>query len=105
MENCFSIEKTEHFLTSIYKLYEKNLLFCPQTSLQRSPVQHWWQEVNLLGRLLFGTGGKALLNEIDWNRGFGFTKTKRVFKFFLNKKHDFDNSELAVTKLREIRSA
>lgn len=82
MENCFSIEKTEHFLTSIYKLYEKNLLFCPQTSLQRSPVQHWWQEVNLLGRLLFGTGGKALLNEIDWKRGFGFNKTKRVFKFF-----------------------
>lgn len=105
MENCFSIEKTEHFLTSIYKLYEKNLLFCPQTSLQRSPVQHWWQEVNLLGRLLFGTGGKALLNEIDWKRGFGFTKPNGYLRFFLNKKHDFDNVELAVTKLWEIRSA
>lgn len=47
-------------------------------------------------------GGKVLLNEIDWKRGFGFIKIKWVFKFFLNKKYDFDNGELVVIKLREI---
>lgn len=58
----------------------KKLLFCPQTSLQRSPVQHWWQEVNLLGRLLFDTGGKALVYEMEM---LSFSKTNWIFKFCL----------------------
>lgn len=47
-------------------------------------------------------GGKVLLNEIDWKRGFGFIKLNGYLRFFLNKKYDFDNVELVVIKLWEI---